>query len=186
VFALLCLLGTLVMSSRSGALESLDWKALSRGAIIIEDTRDATGLPGLRAGFAVEASRSRIWTVLTDYDHYSEIFPRVRRLRVLTTDERGATLEYWGDAIVSDIHYVLRRSYDTKFYTISWQRVAGDLNRIEGSWQIIDGPRPNLHALIYESFVDIGVPIVGTMLRPLAKREIRRMAERLRVWIETE
>jgi hypothetical protein len=30
---------------------------------------------------------------------------------VLEEDATGATIEFWGDALVTELHYVLRRSY---------------------------------------------------------------------------
>jgi hypothetical protein len=184
VLASLCAMGMCLVPLRVDGAEVADWALLSQGVVVIEDVRDATGLLGIRATFAVDASREQIWTVLTNYDSYAKIFPRVQRLRVLQKDERGATLEYWGDAVVSDLHYILRRTYVRPLHAITWRRTAGDLKRIEGSWRILDGPHAELSVVVYESFVDIGIPLVGTVFRPLAKTEIRKMAVRLRAWIE--
>jgi len=79
---------------------------------------------------------------------------------------------------------VLYRHYDEPGRRLTWTRVAGDLKRLEGSWEIRETPRPDVQMLVYELYVDIGGIMPGALVRAEAMRRTREMSERLRSWIE--
>jgi hypothetical protein len=168
----------------------LDWAALlpedGRRPVHIEDVQNAEGLPGLRAIFAVRAGRDNIWRTLVDYDNFPRFFPQITKMVVLDEDENGALIKFWGDAVLMELHYTLKRTYVELGHKLTWVRVSGDMKHIEGSWRIIEGPQPPWHAMIYESFVDTGFPIIGWFVRQGAKQEARRMAEAITAWIEAQ
>ena len=162
----------------------VDWDTLFAGEVVVETVKHPDGFSGLRALFTVAASRQRIWAVLTDYANFLKIFPDIQKMRVLTQDQHGAQVEYWINAVVTHYHYVLYRRYDEPGRRLTWTQVAGDLKRIEGSWEIRDTPPSDAHMLVYESYVDIGGIIPTALARMEAMRKARQMSERLRNWIE--
>ena len=163
---------------------SVDWNALFAGDVAVEAVKHPDGISGLRASFAISASRERIWTVLLDYANFPKIFHGIHTMRVLAHDQQGARVEYWVNAILSKYHYVLYRRYDEPGRRLTWTRIAGDLKRMEGSWEIRDTPRADVQMLVYESYVDIGGIIPVALVRVEAMRRVREMGERLRSWIE--
>ena len=180
------LIALLSLTLAAPANAGIDWASILEGEILVESATSENGLEGVRAVFAVTASRERIWEVLTDYENFKNVFPRIEEMIVLEEDGTGATIEFWGDALVTDLHYVLRRSYVESGYRLTWRRISGDLKRIEGSWRIVEGPEPGVYALVYESFVDVGFAIVTWIVRLGALNEARNMAARLRAWIEAQ
>jgi carbon monoxide dehydrogenase subunit G len=160
------------------------WDTLLAGEVVVETVKHPDGFSGLRASFTVAAARERIWAVLVDYANFPKLFPDVQKMRVLAQDQYGAQVEFWINAIVAHYHYVLYRRYDEPGRRLTWTQIAGDLKRIEGSWEIRDTPRPAVHLLIYESYVDIGGVIPTALVRLEATRKAREMGERLRHWIE--
>ena len=162
----------------------VDWDTLFAGEVEVEAVKQPDGLSGVRASFAVSASRERIWDVLLDYANFPKIFPDIHTLRVLTQDQQGARLEYWVKAVLSKYHYVLYRHYDEPGRRLTWTRVAGDLKRVEGSWEIRETPRPAVQMLVYELYVDIGGIMPAALVRAEAMRRTREMGERLRSWVE--
>jgi ribosome-associated toxin RatA of RatAB toxin-antitoxin module len=177
------ILGTLFVTGPTVA-GSVDWAALFAGDVVVKAVKRPDGVPGLRASFVVAAPRERIWAVLLDYASFPKIFPDIRNIRVLTHDQQGAQVEYWVHAVVSKLHYVLYRHYDEPGRRLTWTRVAGDLKRMEGSWEICDTPRSDVHMLIYESYIDIGGIVPKALVRMEAMRKAREMGQRLRNWIE--
>ena len=180
------LIALLSLTLAAPANAGIDWASILEGEILVESATSENGLEGVRAVFAVTASRERIWEVLTDYENFKNVFPRIEEMIVLEEDGTGATIEFWGDALVTDLHYVLRRSYVEPGYRLTWRRISGDLKRIEGSWRIVEGPEPGVYALVYESFIDVGFAIVTWIVRLGALNEARNMAARLRAWIEAQ
>jgi hypothetical protein len=162
----------------------VDWNTLFTGEVVVKTAQHPDGFSGVRALFTVAAARQRIWAALTDYTNFRAIFPDIHKMHVLAQDQRGARVEYWVNAIVAHYHYVLYRRYDAPGQRLTWTQIAGDLKRIEGSWEIRDTPRPEVHLLVYESFVDIGGVIPVALVRLEAMRKTRQMSERLRNWIE--
>jgi ribosome-associated toxin RatA of RatAB toxin-antitoxin module len=150
-----------------------DWALLFAGDVVVEPVKHPDGIPGLRASFAVAAPRERIWAVLLDYTNFPKIFPDIHDLRVLTHDPQGDQVEYWVNAVVSKYHYVLYRHYDEPGRRLTWTRVAGDLKRMEGSWEIHDTPRSDVQMLVYESYIDIGGVVPKALVRMEAMRKAR-------------
>lgn len=164
-------------------LQAQEGAALERGEVIIEDVTAPDGVPGLRVSFLVEASREAIWSVLVDYENFTRVFRGVDRLKVLEEDGHGARVEFWVDAVLKDLHYVLYREYVEPGRRLTWRRVSGDLKRIHGSWEILDTDDPDRQLLVYESYVDIGFYPLTWLIREGAMDRAEKMAQRLRDWL---
>ena len=162
----------------------LDWEQLERGTVIVEEVTSASGIPGVRASFLVKASRETIWSTLLDYENFPNFFEGINRMRVLTQDHDGAHVEFWVDAVLTDLHYVLYRHYVAPGHQLTWRRVSGDLKQIHGSWEILDTDNPDRKLLIYDSYVDIGFSLITWAIRQGAKSKAKEMGYRLREWVE--
>jgi len=175
---------SVLLAPGAALANSPDWQALFAGEVMIDTVQHLDDMSGLRALFTIAATREHIWTTLIDYDNFPKIFPDIQKVRVLEQDQHGAQVEFWIDAMLSTYHYVLQRRYAEPRRRLTWTRVAGDLKRIEGSWEIRDTPRSGIHMLVYESYVDVGGLAPAFIVRMEATRRIRQMSERLRSWIE--
>lgn len=164
----------------------LDMGALERGEVIVEEVESTLGIPGVRASFMVLASRKTIWSTLLDYDNFPKFFKGIDRLVVLEQDVKGARVEFWINAVVMHLHYILYRHYAVPGHLLTWRRVSGDLEEIQGSWQIIDTDDPAKKLLIYASYVDIGFYPVTWIIRQGAKTKTEEMCNRLRQWLEKQ
>jgi len=165
-------------------IQENDWAALLDGEVIIESVENSAGVPGVRALFVVTASRQKIWHTLRDYDNFSRIFDGLDKLQVLEENQSGAHVEFWIDAVLKNLHYVLYRKYSVEGVRIDWSRVSGDLKTIQGSWHIKETTTPNKKLIIYESYVDIGYSVITWAIRMGAKSKAKKMAYRLRQWLE--
>ena len=164
----------------------LDRGALERGEVVVEEVESTLGIPGVRASFMVLASRETIWATLLDYDNFLKFFKGIDRIVVLEKDVDGASVEFWIDAVLMDLHYILYRHYVEPGHRLTWNRVSGDLKEIQGSWLILDTDDPAKKLLIYESYVDIGFSPVTWIIRQGAKTKAEEMGHRLRQWLENQ
>ncbi|MGE3537151.1 MAG: SRPBCC family protein [Candidatus Tectimicrobiota bacterium] len=162
----------------------MNWNTLFAGDVLIDVIHRADGVAGLRSVFTVAASRERIWSVLLDYDNFPHIFQGIKRVKVLESDNQGARLEYWIDAVLSTYHYVALRQYPEPGRKVTWKRLSGDFKRLEGSWEIQETPRLGVHMLVYESYVEVDTIIPESWIRAEAIRRTRETNEQLRRWIE--
>lgn len=166
------------------AKTEVDWARIFSNEVVVEAVKNSEGIRGVRASFAVTASSERIWAALVDYERFDEVFQGIRNMRVLEQNGSGAKVEFWVDAVLTDLHYVLYRHYEKPGVRLTWKRVSGDLARIEGSWEIRDTPRPDTKLLTYESYVEVGAIVPTWLVQRGAIRKTHDMAVRLRTWIE--
>jgi ribosome-associated toxin RatA of RatAB toxin-antitoxin module len=174
----------LLLQGITTASADVDWERLFKGDVIVESVRNEEGLSGLKVLMTVQSSRRQIWQLLTDYENFRHLFKHIKKLKVLEQDKQGAYVEFWVDAVITKYHYILYRRYEKPLRRISWQRVAGDLQRIEGSWEIHDTPRPEAKLLIYESYIGLESAIPRSLIRMGAMRRARAMGWHLRQMLE--
>lgn len=183
-YSLLTLLCVVLPHPSNATNIEVDWPSLLRGEVVVESVQNPEGIPGVQAMFVVTAPRERIWSVLVDYENFPHIFPSIKKMRVLKHDEQGAKVEFWTPVAFIKLNYVVYRHYVEPGRYLTWTRLAGDMERIEGGWEIRDTPRPGVHLLIYKSYVDFGGLIPAKLIRRSALRRTRDMGERVRAWIE--
>ncbi len=148
--------------------------------IAIEWRKNDSGIEGVRASFAVRATRGALWTVLLDYSRFSEVFRNVRQASVLKESPAGAEVEFVVNAKIFDLHYVLDRRYLEFGRRITWKMISGDVRAIEGGWTIDDGSIPGLLKVTYESYVDVEWYVPVFAVRHSATGEVREMVRALR------
>jgi uncharacterized membrane protein len=187
-FVLLAALTAPLRGAADGVtLSAADWAALlDKHAVEITEVSSPDGAHGVRALFAVVAPRERVWGTLVDYENFPKIFKGIDRMNVLEQDAHHAVVELWVEGEIGRVHYVLERLYEHPGHRLSWRRLSGDLDRIEGSWEIRDTPRPGTLLLVYESYVDIGWFVPSSLYVWIAKRRTAEMATTLRRWIEVD
>lgn len=164
--------------------EDYDWSTLTKGKVVVDSIKDSNGIPGVRATFIIKAKREIIWQTLVDYDNFKDIFEGIDEMKVLNNNSSGAKVEFWVDAVLKNLHYILDRKYEKPGYKITWKKISGDLKDIHGSWQIVDTEDSTAKLLVYESYVDIGFKVVTWMIQQGAMGKAEEMAYRLREWIE--
>lgn len=154
--------------------------------VTVEEKTHASGMPGLQVTFIVDASKDDIWNTLVDYANFQEIFDGIDEIKVVSEDVNGATVEFWIDAVIMDLTYLLRREYSQTRDKITWKRISGDLEEITGSWTISGRSGQDSYTVVYESYVDVGNFIITSVTRFFAKRRAREMAVKLKAWIESK
>lgn len=179
----LIIAGAVSLWSGSGNAIAKDWEKLFNGEVLVESIDSSDRLPGVRASFVVEAQPEWIWFALIDYENFTEIFREMDKVRVLEQDGEGAKVEFWLTLFLRQYHYVLYRHYENPGRKLTWQRVSGDLERIEGSWEIRNTSRAGSQLVIYESYVDPGGLVPPALVRWRSKGKARDMSKRLRKWI---
>jgi ribosome-associated toxin RatA of RatAB toxin-antitoxin module len=163
---------------------ALDWSRLFAGEVLATAVQNRDGVRGVRAMFTVTASRERIWSVFVDYDNFPRFFPDIKDLKVLEQDEKSAKVAFYTPVAFMHYRYVLHRRYVEPGRRLTWTRLSGSFQSIDGSWEIRDTPRSGVSLVVYESFVNIGQLVPTTLVQRGALRRVRDMGLRLRAWIE--
>lgn len=153
---------------------------LRAGEVVVESVTNAEGVHGLRGRFIVRASRAAIWSMLTDYVRFRDLYKNLEDVQVLSETNEGVLLKYRIRVAWMRYEYVLSRRYETPGHRISWQRVEGDLRTVTGTWRVQDTVDPGQHLLDYESYVDVGTLVPTRLVAERASTEFVQTAERIR------
>lgn len=155
---------------------------------VVEPLEAPDGVKGLRAVFDVQGDADACIDTLWDVRRFRTIFPDVKSLAVLApTPEKVPTatqleVKFVVDAVLQETSYTLRRTVDRGARKIEWQRIAGDVPTIRGSWSVtpVSLPDRTVARVTYTSFVDVGYFVPTGMVRDVAMGKVNEMAARVR------
>ena len=175
----------LTVGQTSDASRKFDWSTLFKKEVVIEKVENNDRIPGVKALFVVNASKEKIWNCLLNYKKFPQIFETANNFKILKNDNHGAQIEYWIDVKFKKYKYVINREYADPYHLITWKKIKGDLERVEGSWEIIDTPHIDQKLIIFTSFVEVGGFVPTNLIRWSSINKTKKMAIRLRRWLET-
>lgn len=185
VFILCCLLWSPAIAEE----KPLDWNKLFARDVVTEVIKTIDNVPGIKASFCVNSTPERIWSVLTSYSYFPKIYRGLKKANVRKSNEAGAEVEYsylvnFLGIFNKELDYVISDQYSSSHRRIEWERISGDLERIEGSWEIIDTRRNGTYLLEYCSYVKPPWYIPKSLVQSRAMKEVKEMANSIRNWIE--
>lgn len=139
------------------------------------------GIKGVRASFSLAHPAELVINLMWDVDQFAKLFPDIRELRLISSEENSQDVHYRIDAVYKEVQYTLRRTRNQRDdgADIEWQMLKGDLRNIIGAWRITASGE-NTCGVIYESYVDASVLVPTSMIRKVAKTKIREMVDRVR------
>lgn len=161
----------------------------------------AAGEPAVevRIDPAIEAARvhaaidiaqppDRVWTVMTDCARMLHFVPGLESCRVVEADPQGRwdVREHklnWA-WFMPNIRTVFRADYERP-RTIKFRRVAGDLKRSDGEWQLVarDGGRGT--RLIYRAIIAADIPAPDFIVVAAMRKDMTTVLAQLRAECET-
>jgi hypothetical protein len=185
VFILCCLLWSPAIAEE----KSLDWTKLFAREVVTEVIKTIDNVPGVKASFCVKSTPERIWSVLTGYSDFPKIYRGLKKANVRISSSVGAEVEYlylvnFLGIFNKELNYVINDQYSPSHRRIVWERISGDLDRIEGSWEIIDTQRDGTYLLEYCSYVKPPWYIPESLVRSKVMNEVKEMANAVRIWTE--
>ena len=126
------------------------------GSPVVQLYRSPDGQTCIRAAALLPYPRKQVWTVVTDYPHYSRFLPYLDDVKAtpekdgchMTGDARSAVAGYWPFAI--DIH----EHKGEPAWTVEWDQEPGDEIQVNrGKWTLIDHGKQTLLVLTLEAEV---------------------------------
>lgn len=135
----------------------------------------------------IGASPSRIWEVVRDIASYPHYMEDVRDVVVTGDPDSSAKISAWSVSLRGSIlEWTEADWFDHGKFRIDFKQIDGDLEKFEGYWEIrpIDGDPEASEVVFYVDF-EIGIPLLASMLNPVAEASLRNNATRMLTALES-
>jgi ribosome-associated toxin RatA of RatAB toxin-antitoxin module len=183
----------LVLLAAAGVADGLTPEqrtALQRRDVIVEASVDADSQGGdVRAAIRIDAPAARIYAAMTRCETALVYVPHLRECVVRERDPEG---RFEVISHVSDLgwympasRYTFRATYDPP-RSVDFVHVAGDFRENTGRWELVpvDGGRSTV--VTYRVRVVPKVPVPQWVVRVVLRRELPRLLEALRGYVEAQ
>lgn len=108
--------------------------------VVVQLLRTADGHTTVRCAAVVDRPAEKVWAVVTDYDHYGEIFPTLASAPVRVTPEAGGVVRLQGVAgsWLGDWPFDIRIAHEetAEKRVASWNGAGGDIVVNRGSFTV--------------------------------------------------
>lgn len=132
---------------------------------------------------SVRASCAQVFAVLTDYEHYGDIFPQVREVEVHSRDEGVCRVTLTMDLVVH-LHFTLRLVEDSPV-SLRWTLADANLvQQMNGSWKLTSDDDDRTCTAAYTLEVKLAGQIPRAVEQRLVTQALPEMLERLRRFVE--
>ncbi|MFT3842642.1 MAG: SRPBCC family protein [Myxococcaceae bacterium] len=132
-------------------------------------------MAGATRSIVIAAPMDKVFSIITDYERYSEFLPEVKRIR--TANRRGNEVDVQYEAsIVKTIKYTLRLKEEgpTK---VSWSFIEGEFMKDnKGGWLLEDAGNGQTKAT-YSIEVALGALVPKTVVTALIDTQLPKMLE---------
>lgn len=116
-----------------------------------------------------------VWNAINDVESYPRLMESVRSVEVLEDDEDHRVVIWQVDLKGCVLRWVEREEIDVERWRIDYRQIEGDLAAFDGYWQLESIEDRSRVTLVVR--FDIGLPMLGEMLDPIAERAIRENAQ---------
>lgn len=166
------------------ALDDTAVKQLKAGEVVIDVRPDPQGATGLiQAVIDIPAAPQRVWQVMTDCERSKRTIPSLKTCRVTERAADGAFdvrehVVQWIWPLPS-VRSVFRSDYQP-FQRIAFRKIAGDLELLEGEWQLVGLSGGAATRLSYRARITPGWPVPGAMVRSAIEADVPKTLIALR------
>jgi ribosome-associated toxin RatA of RatAB toxin-antitoxin module len=132
-------------------------------------------MAGATRSIVIAAPMDKVFSIITDYERYSEFLPEVKRIR--TANRRGNEVDVLYEAsIVKTIKYTLRLK-EEKPDKITWSFIEGEFMKDnKGGWVLEDAGNGQTKAT-YTIDVALGALVPKTVVTALIDTQLPKMLE---------
>ena len=139
--------------------------ALEEGQVMLSASR--SGEKGqFVARVLIEATPDEAWAVLTDYDNFEQFLPNVENSQLLESEDSRRVFEQLNvisvvPSVVEIRSRVVIESTESPVEEVAFQLVEGDLELLEGVWQLspvatVEGEAPDKVLITHQVDIDPG------------------------------
>lgn len=132
-------------------------------------------MPFVEVFETIRGNRTDVYDLLRDMESYPQFMPSLNEVKVLDRGQ-GWTLTEWDTTLSGrKFRWTERDEFDDEDYCIRYAQTEGDLKKFEGQWLLeTDGDHTKV---TFTVDFDFGVPMLSSLLNPVAKLKLRQNGE---------
>lgn len=132
-------------------------------------------MPYVEVHKLIGAKPDAVYAVLSDMESFPRFMENVVSVQVVRRDE-GSTDSHWHVILQgAPFRWLERDTFLPQEGRITYQQISGDLKRFEGEWRVV--PEGGGTSVTLTTDFEFGMPMIASLLNPVAKLILRRNAE---------
>lgn len=141
-------------------------------------------MPFVETSIIINGNVNEIYPIVKDMESYPNFMESVKSVKVMER-EGNTTLTQWNTQLKGKpFNWVEKDIFDDENHRISYQLVSGDLKKFEGEWTLTgDGNGVKVSLTVDFEF---GVPMIASLLNPIAKIIIKQNCDSMLKAIKEE
>lgn len=141
-------------------------------------------MPFLETSIIINADVNEIYPIVKDMESYPNFMESVKSVKVMER-EGNTTLTQWKTELKGKpFNWIERDTFDDENHNISYELVSGDLKKFEGQWTLTtEGNEVRVNLTVDFEF---GVPMIASLLNPIAKIIIKQNCDSMLKAIKEE
>jgi uncharacterized protein YndB with AHSA1/START domain len=178
------LIGLAMSAQAQLVLDGVALRQLKAGEVVIDVRPDPQGATGLiQAVIDIPVPPQRVWEVMIDCERAKRTIPSLKTCRVIerAADGRFDVREHIVQWIwpLPAVRSLFRSDYQP-FQRIAFRKIEGDLELLEGEWQLEPQAGGAATRLSYRARITPGWPVPGAMVRSAIEADVPKTLAALR------
>lgn len=141
-------------------------------------------MAGAQRTITINATVDKCWSVISDYERYSDFLPEVKKIRAF--NRRGAEVDVQYEAeVVKVIKYTVHMKEEAP-NKLSWSFIDGEFMKDnKGGWVLEDAGNGTTKAT-YNIAVEVGMLVPKTIINALVDTQLPKLLENFKRRIEAQ
>ena len=161
-------------------LSAAELAKVKNGEVVLKNVIDPQTNKGYGSGFCLyHGTKDQFWKVIFDYEHYLDIYPRLKKVTVISRTSNKAVVDFQMDASLTTLNYTtinLLSADQTKLtWTTDMTRPHKYFKRNDGYW-LLEEIGPGLIVAEYrvEVELDLGIlsNVVGKIVQSMSRDDL--------------
>lgn len=141
-------------------------------------------MPKVDLDLDIQTPVATVWEAVLDIERYPELMTNIISVKIEEWETPATRRSRWAMLIKgATLVWTDREIIDHDQHTVNFTQVSGDLERFEGAWEITAKETELTRARLTISF-EIGIPLLASMLNPVAQRALYGNAKQMLEGVE--
>lgn len=129
-------------------------------------------MPTVEVSEVLPAPAERIWDLINDVESHPQLMEHVRSVDVLERSPTHRRTAWEVELKGCVVRWTEHEDMDRERWHIDYHQLEGDMGQFEGYWQLEPLSDESCRVTLTVVF-DVGLPMLGEMIDPIAERAIR-------------